>query len=1160
MEILVLISKNERQYEYYLNDQAPFEFDENIAFLKKGALWYLKIEDKMYDLKIERQLSLAPEGCFYEIRIETYYRDFKKYIMGKDQTILAFNHEKSTIITRGKRLVIIKDERVLSRHNDLFINGQRVNDALLKEGDRLRFNDTLIISFDRYYLIKTSLDTNIKKEEIVTVKNVRNHLKRSFFEDLFFEDERLVLKLDNYHEGTKPSLFFAFLSSFLMALGMSAVAFINVYLSLEKAYSLLEVLSLILMPLMMLVMALLNPLFQYLQYRLKTKKELKLYDEAMIIRIHDLKNRMALKKARYEQYLEPYLLTSYPHVNYRFIKSPSFMALPLAFDLQKNLLTFDREFEKTTLKMEKEIVSIQDVQNPLFMLDLKKYRMIRILTSDKNSWIFRIILYVLRFQRSDTFKMVTVAFKVEELFKEASFYYDDQKRLSFKTSQELNKLKDEPYFIIFSDQEIAVDLLKKNMTAFIFNSGSYEDLLIDDQKGLIKKGLKEREVEFIKSPDYKKEVAAIIENEGLLKRSANKLELLNYEAKEEGIVAVFGDDTKGHIIKYDITEDGIGPHALVGGSTGSGKSEWLISFILSLALGQDPDTLRFVLIDFKGNSLSQALSYQNKELPHMELCLDNIDAKIFKRYMYVLRLELIRREKLFSKIGKAIKESVMDLKAYRRAQKLCPEFENIPYLLFIVDEFAELKKSNPSFIKDLVSLARVGRSLGIMMVLATQNPQSAVDDEIMSNVSYKVALKFKNTYDLRQFLGKSEINASFSKGGFYLSFDDELIRGQAYYSGAYVSNKKGAKVKLLNDDLKVLKSQSFIDENTTTKREVLTKKIIDKYKDYLKEELFSKRPQRENLSTLLEKYDAKAPLLGEYDAYQKGEVGPKYLRAKNYLVIVLKKTWRKELAEVLLMQDKAHYLYLGRDFHNLEVEKIEKDDLWHLFYRDPKAFLIIEDINHLLQDEKIYQLFKEKLTGSKIKLLAFNETRNSDSYRLNSLFDEIIDLSSPTKEEMLLRFGQYDELAEDMYVLKGHSLLPFYLAKGDKKIKKREKDLLIHLPETFRAHLKGDELFLGYEKIGREAVFIPLKERVQIYAVKRSVLDDFKEVLGLYEASYALFENEIARDIDYLIFIGEGFEKQFVFKDRTMLNKDELYLYDIRKDRGSFVIWKKGYI
>ena len=222
--------------------------------------------------------------------------------------------------------------------------------------------------------------------------------------------------------------------------------------------------------------------------------------------------------------------------------------------------------------------------------------------------------------------------------------------------------------------------------------------------------------------------------------------------------------------------------------------------------------------------------------------------------------------------------------------------------------------------------------------------------------------------------------------------------------------------------------------------------------------------------------------------------------------------------------------------------------------------MIIEDINHLLQDEKIYQLFKEKLTGSKIKLLAFNETRNSDSYRLNSLFDEIIDLSSPTKEEMLLRFGQYDELEEDMYVLKGHSLVPFYLAKGDQKIKKREKDLLIHLPETFRAHLKGDELFLGYEKIGREAVFIPLKKCVQVYAVKRSVLDDFKEVLGLYEASYALFENEIAKDIDYLIFIGEGFEKQFVFKDRTMLNKDELYLYDIRKDRGSFVIWKKGYI
>lgn len=1157
MEILVLISKNERQYEYYLNDQAPFEFDEYIAFLKKGALWYLKVEDKVYDLKTERQLSLAPKNCFYEIKIETYYRDFKKYIMAKDQTILAFDHEKSTIITRGKKLVIIKDERVLSRQADLFINGKRVSDAHLKEGDRLRFNDTLIISFECYYLIKTALDTNIKKEEIVTVKNVRNHLKRSFFEDLFFEDEKLVLKLDNYHESTNPSLFFTFLSSFLMALGMSAVAFINVYLSLEKAYSLLEVLSLILMPLMMLVMALLNPLFQYLQYRFKTSKELKLYDAEMIVRIQDLKNRMALKKARYEQYLEPYLLTSYSHLKYRFIKSPSFMALPLAFDLQKNLLTFEREFEKTTQKMEKEIAAIKDVQNPLFILDLKKYRMIRILTSDKHSWIFRIILYILRFQRSDSFKMVTVAFKVAELFKEASFYYDGQKRLSFKTSQELKKLKDEPYYLIFSDQEIMVDALKKNMTAFIFNNGAYEDLLIDDQKGFIKKGLETRKVEFIKSPDYKKEVAAIIEKESLLKRNPNKLELLNYEPEDEGLVAIFGEDTKGHIIKYDITEEGIGPHALVGGSTGSGKSEWLISFILSLALGQDPDTLRFVLIDFKGNSLSQALSYQNKELPHMELCLDNIDAKIFKRYMYVLRLELLRRERLFSKIGKKIKESVMDLKAYRRFQKLCPEFENIPYLLFIVDEFAELKKSNPSFIKDLVSLARIGRSLGIMMVLATQNPQSAVDDEIMSNVSYKVALKFKNTYDLRHFLGKSEIKGSFSKGEFYLSFDDELIKGQAYYSGAYVSKKKGAKVKLLNDDLKVLKSQTFIDENTMTKREALTKKIIEQYKDYSKEELFPKRPKRENLSTLLKKYDGKDPLLGEYDAYQKGEVGPKYLRAKNYLVITSKKEWRKELVEVLLMQDKGSYLYLGKDFLNQEVEKIEKDDLWHLFYRDPKVFLIIEDIDLLLQDEKIYQLFKERSRGSKVKLLAFNEARNSENYRLNSLFDELIDLSSPTKEEMLLRFGQYDELKEDMYVLKDRALVPFYLAKGDKTIQKREKDLIIHLPETFKAHLKGDELFLGYEKIGRKAMYISLKDRLQVCALKKSCLDDFKEALGLYEASYVLFKNDIAKDIDYLIFIGEGFEKQFVFKDRVALDQNELYLYDVRKDNGSFVIWKR---
>ncbi|MBT2451868.1 cell division protein FtsK, partial [Streptomyces sp. ISL-43] len=179
----------------------------------------------------------------------------------------------------------------------------------------------------------------------------------------------------------------------------------------------------------------------------------------------------------------------------------------------------------------------------------------------------------------------------------------------------------------------------------------------------------------------------------------------------------------------DIRRDG--PHALIAGTTGAGKSELLQTIIASLAVANRPDALNFVLIDYKGGSAFMDCA----RLPHTVGMVSDLDAHLTERALASLAAELHHRETILFNAG------TKDIEDYNDTRKLRPELEPMPRLVLVIDEFASLVAELPDFIAGLVDIARRGRSLGVHLILATQRPAGVVSADIRANTNLRIALR-----------------------------------------------------------------------------------------------------------------------------------------------------------------------------------------------------------------------------------------------------------------------------------------------------------------------------------------------------------------------------------------------------------------------------------
>ena len=287
---------------------------------------------------------------------------------------------------------------------------------------------------------------------------------------------------------------------------------------------------------------------------------------------------------------------------------------------------------------------------------------------------------------------------------------------------------------------------------------------------------------------------------------------------EERIKVPIGCRAGGNIVSLDVHEKFHGPHGLIAGTTGSGKSELLQTYLLSAAVSFSPADLNFFMIDYKGGGTGNLL----RNLPHCAGVISNLSGKQIKRAMSAIISENKRRQRLLSSY------KVNHIDAYTKLYREGKVENPMPHLILVVDEFAELKKEEPEFMREIISLSQVGRSLGVHLILATQKPAGTVDDKIWSNARFRLCLRVQDRQDSVDMLHNGDAALLTLPGQCYLQIGNheyyELMQ-TGYCGGNYTEAEEGKAGAVLLKNTG--KREQITDEITVSGKNSQIEMLVD---------------------------------------------------------------------------------------------------------------------------------------------------------------------------------------------------------------------------------------------------------------------------------------------------------------------------------------------
>ena len=234
-----------------------------------------------------------------------------------------------------------------------------------------------------------------------------------------------------------------------------------------------------------------------------------------------------------------------------------------------------------------------------------------------------------------------------------------------------------------------------------------------------------------------------------------------------------GYDLNNQLIYLDFHEQKQGPHGLIAGMTGSGKSEWLSSLLMQMVLHNSSEVFQYILIDFKGGAFGKHF-YQ---FPHCAGMITNMEDHLIERFFISLSAEIKIRQKRMEQLYSKNDNALFHIDSYNAYSE-----QKMSHLFLIVDEFAQLKSKYPEYMEQLKELSRIGRSLGIHLLLATQKPMGVVDDQIWANSRFRICFRVNSKSDSQEVLKNEKAFFLDEVGSFILEVANEYEqKGKSFY-------------------------------------------------------------------------------------------------------------------------------------------------------------------------------------------------------------------------------------------------------------------------------------------------------------------------------------------------------------------------------------------
>ena len=735
-------------------------------------------------------------------------------------------------------IVIDRQKRIITDRAGcglLSVDGQVCREAVLAEGSDVRILNLRVLPVKDMFLINrpeniAAEGEQIKPEGGKTFQSIscgsENHTGGTDLNERVFQEE--LAAPESTTSVRRIPLILTIGPSLTMAAASGAGSFFSVQNALMNGRDLMDLMPMILMPAGMIAGALIWMPASRIYENHAGKRGRKLRISSYREYLADMKERILSQQKAYRKQTE-ILFPENPCERAMWLSSPAkqeYLCFACGYGSEQWEIRLNAAFRLSEsdplfpmIAGLKETACIQE--DVLLVRSLKNYETVYLLKSEKAEDFMIRMMTMLLWNHSP--ECVSAGILCSPGWEQEHFWIRFLPHLRGSGGRRIfHSPKDMISGSAADEKEMIWFITDEKMRAMI-PSGDHHTVMLCEKKPLLKKNelLIESDshsgkmssitetVHFAYSPHYVNPWSAAYrmhmaaDPETFMHQSTGFFRLMGFSSAEEPdirgnwkvnhtadhIRTAIGTDSRGDRIILDLHENGMGPHGLIAGMTGSGKSELILTILLGLAVRYSPSDLQYVLIDFKGGGVVQALSCGGTYIPHLSAVLTNLNDNVLQRALVSFSNECRRRETLLNRASQIYGRPVANTDTYQRLWNSGSGLPYLPHLVILVDEFAELKKTCPEFLKELMSLARIGRSLGLHLILATQKPGGVVDEQTGSNARFRICLKVRDPQDSAEMLHCRDAADLHQPGEFILQYDSVVLKGRGGYASGPFQRK-----------------------------------------------------------------------------------------------------------------------------------------------------------------------------------------------------------------------------------------------------------------------------------------------------------------------------------------------------------------------------------